>query len=147
VASGARLRCAIGVRVARRLLDHQRVSEDAAAGRRVERGPHDDPALSDGEILARRTAWFQAYTSQRNVYAPTGPGMYSCPCCGHPTLGERGGYEICEVCGWEDDGQDNHDSSVIRGGPNGRDSLDDARARFAAGGGVRRPHTPPREPA
>ncbi|MBA3943825.1 MAG: hypothetical protein H0X37_04605 [Herpetosiphonaceae bacterium] len=26
-----------------------------------------------------------------------------CPCCGHYTLDERGGYDICPVCFWEDD--------------------------------------------
>lgn len=30
---------------------------------------------------------------------------YKCPCCGNPTLYEEppGTYEICEICGWEDD--------------------------------------------
>jgi hypothetical protein len=27
-----------------------------------------------------------------------------CPCCGYRTLRERGAYEICRVCFWEDDG-------------------------------------------
>jgi hypothetical protein len=27
-----------------------------------------------------------------------------CQCCGHLTISERGGYEICPVCFWEDDG-------------------------------------------
>ena len=26
-----------------------------------------------------------------------------CPCCGALTLAEKGAYEICEVCNWEDD--------------------------------------------
>lgn len=30
-------------------------------------------------------------------------------------MSERGGYEICSECWWEDDGQDNHDSAVISG--------------------------------
>ncbi|WP_171099328.1 CPCC family cysteine-rich protein [Ruegeria sp. HKCCD7255] len=29
-----------------------------------------------------------------------------CPCCRLPTLRERGNYEICMVCWWEDNGQD-----------------------------------------
>ncbi|MFD3443217.1 CPCC family cysteine-rich protein [Microbacteriaceae bacterium 4G12] len=30
--------------------------------------------------------------------------MYPCPCCGSLTLEEApGSYEICGVCGWEDD--------------------------------------------
>lgn len=30
---------------------------------------------------------------------------FKCPCCGQHTLSEQppGTYEICEVCGWEDD--------------------------------------------
>lgn len=27
-----------------------------------------------------------------------------CPCCGYRTIKERGWYEICPVCYWEDDG-------------------------------------------
>jgi hypothetical protein len=87
--------------------------------RSVYRGPGDDPRLTDEELMLRRTAWFHMYTAQQNVFASPGPDLYSCPCCGHPTLTERGGYEICGECGWEDDGQDDHDSEVIRGGPNG----------------------------
>ena len=26
-----------------------------------------------------------------------------CPCCGRLTIDEIGAYEICDVCGWEDD--------------------------------------------
>ena len=33
-------------------------------------------------------------------------GMIACACCGHATLSERGVYQICPVCFWEDDGQD-----------------------------------------
>lgn len=47
-------------------------------------------------------------------------------------MSERGGFEICRVCNWEDDGQDDHDSHVVRGGPNGSLSLDDARAAYRA---------------
>ncbi len=28
---------------------------------------------------------------------------YACLCCGYLTLDERGGYDICPVCFWEDD--------------------------------------------
>ena len=125
-------------------------SDDAsgrsAAKRRVVRGPHDDPNLSDDELVAQRTEWFEAYTAQLNVFAPRSDALYSCPCCGHPTLTERGAYEICRRCGWEDDGQDDHDSSVVRGGPNGRLSLDAARAEYDQLGSKRLPHTPPSKP-
>jgi cysteine-rich CPCC protein len=126
--------------------DDEAIDGSGRAERPVVRGPHDDPSLSDEELIAQRTAWFAAYTSQKNVFAPSGGGPYTCPCCGHPTLGERGGYEICDECGWEDDGQDDHDSAVVRGGPNGRLSLDAARARYVAGGGVRGSHVPANPP-
>lgn len=56
-------------------------------------------------------------------------GLVACPCCGHATLTERGGYEICPVCFWEDDGQDNEDADTCRGGPN-RVSLREGRLNF-----------------
>jgi len=45
-------------------------------------------------------------------------GMIACPCCGHATLSQRAFYQICPVCFWEDDGQDNQDADEERGGPN-----------------------------
>ncbi len=57
-----------------------------------------------------------------------------CPCCGYKTLAERGGYEICPVCFWEDDGQDDCDADVVRGGPNSTLSLREARQNFTAFG-------------
>lgn len=32
--------------------------------------------------------------------------LFACPCCQYKTLSERGGYLICPVCFWEDDGSD-----------------------------------------
>jgi hypothetical protein len=55
---------------------------------------------------------------------------YRCPCCRYKTLYERAGYEICKVCFWEDDGQDDHDADDVRGGPNGVLSLERARINF-----------------
>ena len=71
-----------------------------------------------------------------NVVRPPGEGPYACPCCGHMTLSERGGYEICPVCCWEDDGQDEHDATEVRGGPNYSLSLSAARANFMRIGAV-----------
>src|ERR1700722_2707377 len=53
-----------------------------------------------------------------------------CPCCGYKTLVGRGHYEICSVCFWEDDGQDDADADVIRGGPNNVLRLTVARQNF-----------------
>jgi hypothetical protein len=61
---------------------------------------------------------------------------YRCPCCGYKTLFGRGGYEICPVCCWEDDGQDSPDADLVLGGPNGRLSLTEARGNFRQFGAV-----------
>lgn len=61
-------------------------------------------------------------------------GPHPCPCCRYLTLGERSGYEICPVCFWEDDGQDDHDADEVRGGPNYHLSLTQARRNYAAYG-------------
>ena len=42
----------------------------------------------------------------------------------------RGGFELCRRCGWEDDGQDDADADVRRGGPNPT-SLTEARRLWA----------------
>lgn len=43
------------------------------------------------------------------------------------TLHERGGYENCQLCWWEDDGQDDPHADEVWGGPNGDLSLTEAR--------------------
>ena len=48
--------------------------------------------------------------------------VFECPCCRLPTIAEPGGYEICNVCGWEDD-------DCFGGGPN-HCSLDQAQRNF-----------------
>lgn len=32
--------------------------------------------------------------------------LLQCPCCDFFTLSERGGFEICPICYWEDEGSD-----------------------------------------
>lgn len=56
--------------------------------------------------------------------------LQSCPCCGRRTIQNRGDYEICTVCWWEDDGQDNDTASTVYGGPNHGISLTQARYNF-----------------
>ena len=60
--------------------------------------------------------------------------FYPCHCCGFLTLSDpqSGSYEICPVCFWEDDGQDEIELHVARGGSNGCLSLAEARTNFAA---------------
>jgi hypothetical protein len=57
-----------------------------------------------------------------------------CLCCGCRTLSTPGAFELCPVCWWQDDGQDESDADVVRGGPNGALSLTLARANFLACG-------------
>ena len=55
---------------------------------------------------------------------------FICPCCNYPTLNERNSYEICGLCFWEDDGQDESNANEILGGPNQDYSLTEARNNF-----------------
>lgn len=42
----------------------------------------------------------------------------------------RANYEICELCNWEDDGQDDESADEVWGGPNSDYSLTEARTNF-----------------
>ncbi|MFB7333587.1 CPCC family cysteine-rich protein [Streptomyces adustus] len=66
----------------------------------------------------------------REACPPDG-GPYACPCCHLLTLESRCNWEICEECGWEDDGQDDLNADEVWGGPNGSLSLTDARNEYA----------------
>jgi len=77
-----------------------------------------------------------------NVQRGPDPGPFACPCCACLTLPTPGQYELCPVCFWEDDGQDDLDADVVRGGPNGPLSLTQARADCAALGACDRAFLP-----
>lgn len=111
----------------------------------------DESGRPGQEARARGARWFEWYVhavTHFSIRRPEQDGPYACPCCGYLTLAGRGDYEICDVCFWEDDGQDEHDATVVRGGPNGRLSLTQARQNFerfgackeSALGNVREPH-------
>ncbi|WP_278378636.1 CPCC family cysteine-rich protein [Chryseobacterium arthrosphaerae] len=34
--------------------------------------------------------------------------LFPCACCNYKTIKEKGNYEICKVCFWEDDGNDDN---------------------------------------
>jgi len=95
---------------------------------------NDEQNNSSPEELAKRIQWFHWYADRLEnhsvVAGPREGDDYSCPCCGYKTLGERGAYDICPVCYWEDDGQDDQDADVVRGGPNGALSLTQARENY-----------------
>jgi hypothetical protein len=88
-----------------------------------------DPAkltASDKEILT-------AFHSKRKLFnsyiKDHGLKSFTCPGCGYPALEERGEYEICAVCNWEDDGQDDEIDRRLNfvPGPNGNLSLTENR--------------------
>jgi len=55
--------------------------------------------------------------------------LHPCPCCGSKTISESGAYEICELCGWEDDPVQSADPDYA-GGANGK-SLNESRREWA----------------
>ncbi|MDJ1491823.1 CPCC family cysteine-rich protein [Cytophagaceae bacterium DM2B3-1] len=52
--------------------------------------------------------------------------LYACPCCQYKTLTSRGDYDICDMCSWEDDG---NDDLMHYSGPNHM-LLKEGRANF-----------------
>ena len=56
--------------------------------------------------------------------------QYRCPCCGYKTLAAPAVLELCPVCWWEDDGQEDEDASDVRLTVNGQLSLLEARTHF-----------------
>jgi len=136
--------------VAREFWDDRRMSSPEGAHGEEPEGREDGAPSS--EEIARRKAWFYSYIERlENSSVVLGPenGPYRCPCCHHLTLDERGGYDICPVCFWEDDGQDDQDADAIRGGPN-PGSLTQARMnylRFGASDQRRLEHVRPPLPS
>ena len=58
-----------------------------------------------------------------------------CPVCGQYDFEEDNDFDVCEVCGWENDGVQ-LDDPEYSGGANSM-SLNEARAAFAVGDLVR----------
>ena len=76
--------------------------------------------------------------------------LLRCPCCKYKTIIARGHDEICKVCFWQDDGQDDADAVKVMGGPNGDLSLTQGRKNFERmGASVAKflPHVRPPTPA
>ena len=61
---------------------------------------------------------------------------FRCPCCKFKTLRGRGQDEICSVCFWHDDGQDEADAERVLAGPNGHLSLRQAQINFKRIGAI-----------
>jgi len=56
--------------------------------------------------------------------------MYKCPCCRYPTLSSYADFDICKLCNWVCDGQNDSNADQILGGPNKDYSLTEARENF-----------------
>jgi hypothetical protein len=82
----------------------------------------------------KRKAWFEWYLKKTALgLAPAEPvtgDKQRCPCCRCLTLSARASFIICPVCFWEDDGQDDPEADVVRGGANARLSLTAARQNY-----------------
>lgn len=59
---------------------------------------------------------------------------FRCPCCGYRTLSAPESLDLCPVCWWQDDGQEDDDAADVRLTVNGNLSLAEARAHFLACG-------------
>ena len=55
-----------------------------------------------------------------------------CPICGNMAFEEEDDYDICEVCGWENDSAHFLSPDQYHG-PNGKWSLNDAKKAWAEG--------------
>ena len=67
-----------------------------------------------------------AAVSEPNTAERVDPHM--CPCCNKYRFDEIGKYEVCPICGWEDDPTQRADASYT-GGAN-HESLNEARINF-----------------
>lgn len=82
----------------------------------------DSVILSDFTVRRETFDWF---IKEKNLE------LFSCPGCGFPTLSGRGDYEICDVCNWEDDGQDDKTAIEVWGGSNKGLSLIENRIKIS----------------
>lgn len=89
--------------------------------------------VSGVAYLIMRT-WRELHKYENVCHPWEAKKSYRCPCCHYKTLHGRGHNELCKVCFWEDDGQDDHDAGDVRGGPNRALSLKQARLNFLAFG-------------
>jgi Cysteine-rich CPCC len=56
---------------------------------------------------------FYKYAQREEVFIAPAEGVsHRCPCCHYKTLESRGQYDICPVCFWEDDGQDDANADI-----------------------------------
>lgn len=87
--------------------------------------------------VAERRQWFDAHLTELNEALQTlgETPCKTCPCCGYPTLEqELTPFQMCLLCWWEDDGQDDPHADEVWPGPNGGRSLTECRSWIDAHG-------------
>ncbi len=87
--------------------------------------------VDSSNLREEQRAILSAFFERRNLFSVylknNDVQLFTCPGCAFPTLSERGGYEICIICNWEDDDQDDMEADEIWGGPNQDLSLTENR--------------------
>lgn len=82
----------------------------------------DKTQLQTLEDFHQRRNTFNNYLEERGLE------LFTCPCCAYPTLTEKSGHEICPVCYWQADGQDDEEADEVWEGPSDF-SLTESRIR------------------
>lgn len=83
-------------------------------------------ALGKGKIL--RAALPSGLKESEAFVVPLNVFYFQCPVCRSRTLEYRGAYEICEECGWEDEGVDDEDELFF--GANGEITIREYREKY-----------------
>ena len=88
--------------------------------------------VNEGGYIGESTASEIAYAARtgKNIYFLEEPEERRCPCCNLYFFREKNAYEICPVCGWEDDPLQRREEDFT-GGANAP-SLREARQAFRA---------------
>lgn len=78
------------------------------------------------ELFKKYRQLFEDYLEANNLKSADleyAERFHTCPGCAFPTLHERREFEVCSICNWEDDGQDDNKANEVWGGSNGDTSL------------------------
>ena len=73
------------------------------------------------EQFVQRREKFNNFVKEKQIPIVNRELSFTCPCCGFPSLSQRGKNEICILCNWED---------VHEDGPNIKLTLKEARQDF-----------------
>lgn len=94
---------------------------DSNKSAKFSRDQHTHNRLALLTTFQQRRALYNHYLQTNRIAG------YTCPGCGYPTLTQRASFEICQLCSWEDDGQDDPQADAVWGGPNSNLSLTENR--------------------